>query len=105
MERRSFFSGLVGVLTGWRLGGRDDVFDVEADLSKVTLLDALKQLGRPLGGPNTLLVVSPIDHFLAHELVPARGLQVQVIEGLPIKTDAWYVENGTHRVWGSRGGW
>ena len=107
MERRPFFATVVGVITGWRFGGRNEVFDTRADLSYSSLVLALAKLGRVRGGRQVVLAVTPEDYFVAIELSNGRGGPILTVDERRRMPDngAWYVENGTHRVWGSKGGW
>ena len=82
-----------------------ETFATEMDISTCGLFEALRRLGTSLGSSSTVLTVSPADRKLAHELVSRHGLAVRVIVKQSMKWGAWYIEDGTHRVWGSRGDW
>jgi len=101
VKRRDFFGGLIGALTGWRYGGKTETLPIQADLSYSSLQTALEHIGVPYG-QGCLLVVSPHDAFVAKELLhgdPTEGMQWHIDRALP--EFAWFIQYGTHRVWGS----
>ena len=82
----------------------EETIPVEADLSLMSLREALEQLGALKA---TLFVTREevdLGMDLAEEISMVGGPYVMVDYSRPLSNrDSWYVENGTHKVWGSKG--